>query len=121
MAPILMSGLNALGMQRHLPRAVVYAPLKYQGLAVPNLYVETGIQHISLVLQETYHNSPTGKLLCMSIEAAKVEVGVGGSLFMQPFERFGILATESWVKHTWRFLSEHGITIEDKVGDIRLR
>jgi hypothetical protein len=121
MAPILMSGLNALGMQRHLPRAVVYAPLKYQGLAVPNLYVETGIQHISLVLQETYRNSPTGKLLRMSIEAAKVEVGVGGPLFMQPFERFGTLATESWVKHTWQFLSEYGITIEDKVGDIRLR
>ena len=121
MAPILMSGLNALGMQRHLPRAVVYAPLKYQGLAVPNLYVETGIQHISLVLQETYRNSLTGKLLCMSIEVAKVEVGVGGPLFMQPFERFGILATESWVKHTWQFLSEYGITIEDKVGDIRLR
>ena len=97
---------------------MVYAPLKYQGLVFPNLYVETGIQHISLVLQETYHNSLTGTLLCMSIEAAKVEVGVGGPLFMQPFERFGILAMESWVKHTWQFLSEYGITIEDKVGDI---
>jgi hypothetical protein len=43
MAPILMSGLNALGMQRHLSQVVVYAPLKYQGLAVPNLYVEMGI------------------------------------------------------------------------------
>jgi hypothetical protein len=29
MAPILMRGLNALGIQRNLPRAVVYAPLKY--------------------------------------------------------------------------------------------
>jgi hypothetical protein len=76
MAPILMSGLNALGMQRHLPRAVGYATLKYQGLAVPNLYVEMGIQHISLVLQETYRNSLTGKLVRMSIEAAKVEVGI---------------------------------------------
>jgi lambda repressor-like predicted transcriptional regulator len=73
-------------MQQHLPRAVVYAALKYQGLAFPNLYVETGIQHISLVLQETYHNSLMGKLLRMSIEAAKVEVGVGGPLLMQPFE-----------------------------------
>jgi hypothetical protein len=31
MAPILMSCLNALGMQWYLPWAVVYAPLKYQG------------------------------------------------------------------------------------------
>ena len=53
MAPILMSRLNALGMQHFLPRAVVYAPLKYQGLAIPNLYIETSIQHITLLLQET--------------------------------------------------------------------
>ena len=85
MAPILKSGLNALGMQWQLPRAVVYAPLKYQGLAVPNLYVETGIQHVTLLLRETHSNSPTGKLLRMSIEATKVEIGIGGSLFQQSF------------------------------------
>jgi hypothetical protein len=71
------------------PRAVVYAPMKFQGLAVPNLYVETGIQHVAILLQETQGNSPTGKLLRMSIEATKVEIGVGGSLFAQSFERFG--------------------------------
>jgi hypothetical protein len=121
MAPILMSGLNALGIQRHLPWAVVYAPLKYQGLAVPNLYVETGIQHMSLLLQETHSNLITGKLLRMSIEATKVEIGVGGSLFTQPFDRFGQLATDSWVKHTWQFLSEYGIMIADHTGDLQLR
>ena len=57
----------------------------------------------------------------MSIEATKVEIGVGGPLFMQPFDRYGTLATDSWVKHTWRFLSEYGIMIEDRVGDILLR
>jgi hypothetical protein len=121
MAPILMSGLNALGIQRYLPRAVVYAPLKYQGLAIPNLYVETGIQHITLLLQETLTNSPTGLLLRMSIEAVKVEIGVGGPLFEQPFAYYGSLATDCWVKHTWRFLSEHEITMTDRVGDISLR
>jgi hypothetical protein len=100
---------------------VVYAPLKYQGLAVPNLYVETGIQHVTLLLQETHANSPTGRLLRMSIEATKVEVGIGGSLFAQSFTRYGSLAMDSWVKHTWRFLSEYEITISDQVGDLRLR
>ena len=118
MAPILMSGLNAFGMQHYLPRAVVYAPLKYQGLAIPNLYIEAGIQHITLLLQETHTNSPTGLLLHMSIEATKVEIGIGGSLFEQPFAHYGSLATDCWVKHTWRFLSEHEITMTDQVGDI---
>jgi hypothetical protein len=120
MAPILISGFNALGNQRHLPRAVVYAPLKYQGLAMPNLYVESGIQHMSLLLQETHSNLMMGKLLRMSIEATKVEIGVGGSLFTQSFDRFGQLATDSWVKHTWCFLLEYRIMIEDHMGDLQL-
>jgi hypothetical protein len=65
-------------------------------------------------------NSPTGKLLRMSIEATKVEIGVGGSLFAQSFERFGSLAMECWVKLTWQFLADHGMTIEDRVGELQL-
>jgi hypothetical protein len=75
---------------------------------------------VALLLQETHSNSPTGKLLRMTIEVTKVEIGVGGSLFMQSFDRYGTLGTDSWVKHTWRFLSEYGITIDDKVGDLFL-
>ena len=43
-------------------------------MAIPNFYVETGIQHVALLLQETHANLPTGKLLRMSIEATKVEI-----------------------------------------------
>ena len=90
-------------------------------MAIPNLYVETGIQHVALLLQETHANSPTGKLLRMSIEATKVEIGVGGSLFQHSFDRYGQLATDSWIKHTWKFLSDHEITIEEQTSDLRLR
>ena len=56
----------------------------------------------------------------MSIVATKVEIGVGGPLFTQSFAQFGSLATESWVKDTWHFLSEHEMMIKDQVGDLRL-
>jgi hypothetical protein len=56
----------------------------------------------------------------MSIEATKVEIGIGGPLFTQSFARFGPLATECWVKHTWKFLADHGMTIEDRVGELKL-
>lgn len=95
-------------------------PTQISGSCVLNLYVEMGIQHVTLLLWETHSNSPTGKLLWMSIKATKVEIGAGGSLFQQSFARFGSLAMESWVKHTWHFLSEHGMMITDSVGDIQL-
>ena len=56
----------------------------------------------------------------MSIEATKVEIGVGGSLFTQSLNQFGSLAMDSWVKHTWQFLSDYGITIEDQTGNLWL-
>jgi hypothetical protein len=95
--------------------------LKYQGLAVPNLYVESGIEHVALLLQETHGLTQTGKLLIMSLEAMKVEIGVGGSVLTQSFSRYGSLATRSWVKHTWQFLAENNMTVEDQVGDLPLR
>ena len=120
MAPILMSGLNAIGIQHYLPQAVIYAPLKYQGLAVLNLYIETSIQHVTLLLQKTPTNTPTGLLLCMIIEAMKVKTGVGRSLFEPSFAHYGSLATDCWVKHTWHFLLDHDILIADQVGDLQL-
>jgi hypothetical protein len=54
MAPILMSSLNALGMQKYMPWVVVYGLLKYQGLDVPNLHTECGIAHVKLLLQECH-------------------------------------------------------------------
>jgi hypothetical protein len=54
MAPILTSSLNAMGMQKYMPRVVVYGPLKYQGLDIPNLHTECRIAHIRTLLWECY-------------------------------------------------------------------
>ena len=107
MAPILQGVLNAIGIQWNLPRAVVYAPLKFQGSEVQSPYVESGIDHISMLMQETHKQSQMGQLLCMSIEATKVEIGISGSLFQQSYLCYGILATPSLIKNTWEFLSDH--------------
>ena len=118
MAPILMSGLNAVGIQHFLPRSVVYAPICYQGLWLPNLYVKIGIAHIHFLLQGTHSQTHTGTLITISQEATKVEIGVGGPLLTKSYQRYGDLATYGWVKHNWRFLDDHGMTLENNVGDL---
>jgi hypothetical protein len=80
MAPILMCGLNAMGMQKYMPRVVVYGPLKYQGLDIPNLHTECGIAHVKILLHECCQRLQTGQLAWMSLEAMKVEIGVAGSV-----------------------------------------
>lgn len=62
-----------------------------------------------------------GTELMISLEAMKVEVGLGGSILCQSYRKFGCLATKSLVEHTWGFLEEFSMTIEDKVGELKLR
>jgi hypothetical protein len=51
MAPVLEAGLPTSGICRTFPRDLVYGPLKYQGLALPNLYTVHGIEHILTVVK----------------------------------------------------------------------
>jgi len=64
MKPILFQGLLALGVNRNFPQAVVHGPITYQGLNIPNLYVEQLITHILTLLQYGPHVAdPTGTLI----------------------------------------------------------
>ncbi len=60
-------------------------------------------------------NDMMGELLRTSIEAAKVEIGVGRNLFSLEYALYSSLLTDSWVKSTWQFAQEHNIDIIDKV------
>jgi len=55
------------------------------------------------------------------MEELKVELGLPSSVLSNSFADFGILATDSWLKHTWQFLSANGMAIEDTLGEIPLR
>jgi hypothetical protein len=56
MRPFLNAGLSASGVARSMPRAVVWGPLRYQGLAIWQLYTMQGIQHLLALL---WHGSDT--------------------------------------------------------------
>ena len=48
---------------------MVHAPLTLQGLAVPNIYVEQGIQHLQRMVECTLNPTDiTGHLLTVSVE-----------------------------------------------------
>ena len=59
----------------------------------------------------------TEKLLQTSIEYAKLEVGIRGSLFKLNFELFVHLCEETWIKHLWKFIFDSGMEIEDDLVD----
>jgi hypothetical protein len=114
-APVLEAGLQSSSICKNYPRAVTYGPKEESGLNLPNLYVQQGLQRIAMITDHLSSHDMMGELLRTSIEAAKVEIGVGRNLFSLDYSLYSTILTDSWVKSTWQFAREYNIDIIDKV------
>jgi len=56
----LVQGLLVMGVNCHLPRAVVHGPRIFQELNILNLYSKQMIMHIQTILIWTAHIAPNG-------------------------------------------------------------
>ncbi len=118
MAPVLRVALSHSGVCRTIPRSIVHAPLKYQGLAVPDLYIEQGFGKLVRLLKFGRASTAiTSNLIRHSGEAMKMELGLNGFLFQQDYTKFHGIISPSWIKETWRFLVEHDICVSDDLLD----
>jgi len=70
MQPILVAGLPAMGIVRTMAQVVVHGPLCYQGLDIPNLYMEQLLAQLQALLQYSQQaKDVTGSLICYMAEA----------------------------------------------------
>jgi hypothetical protein len=60
MAPILLGGLPLCGICRHFPRDVLYAPTKFQGIGLKNIYFTMCLLQIETLVYEGQSPSITG-------------------------------------------------------------
>ena len=115
MDPIIRSSLPKSAIARTYPHKVLFGPKEELGLNQLDLYVKQGTTKLALLVEHLVASSITGDLLRCSIEAAKVELGIGRNLFELNFDIFGPLCTTSAVKFIWQFAYEHRIIIKDNV------
>ena len=111
-----------MALSANFPRALVHAPLSYQGLGLPNLWITQGIVHCLKAVVHGLHDSITGKLLRCTLESLIVELGRPGFPFeshigraadylsptLRRFRRKPVPLTSWWV-NTWQFLSRFGL------------
>jgi hypothetical protein len=103
--------LPSLGACRRYPLVYRHAPASLNGLALPHPYVEQGIAHLCLILTHGAIDTPTGALLRASLEQAQLEIGIGSSFLLEPFETYGFLLTDCFWKTIWAFISAHSISL----------
>jgi hypothetical protein len=120
MAPILSRGLPACGICRNFPRDVTYAPSKFQGIGLKNPFITMGLARLAALVQEGQAPSIMGQLIRASIEATKLELGLGTSLFLTDYKQFGKLVTDCWISHSWKFFSDFDINLPECTPNVPL-
>jgi hypothetical protein len=111
--PVLDAGLNKSAICKTFPKAVIHGPKEEGGLDITHLYTHQGLSRIEILHDHLGQKSMTDELLQTSIEAAKVEVGIGRNLFQLDYDLYEPIVTDCWVKATWQFAHEHQIDIKD--------
>ena len=82
MAPALDGRLPIAGICKNLPRAVLYGDLDHQGMGIHNIYTTMGLQQVQALLTKIWKDNVTGKLLGISLDSFKLELGIYGSIFI---------------------------------------
>jgi hypothetical protein len=72
-----LSFLATMGFNRHMPREVVYASSKYQGLGLKHLYDIQGTDSLRLLFQELNHQGTIREMILYLLEVIQMEAGIG--------------------------------------------
>ena len=115
MKPVFRQFLPKIGINSNIKRELVYFPLNVQGLNITNPYILQGTAHIKDICEHVWKASLTGQLIKTNLKHLRIELGTNKIIFNQNFESYKELAlTSSYVRDTWQFSSQYGITFDDK-------
>ncbi len=111
MAPVLQAGLHAIHVQRKLPRALVYGPIKYQGIGIEDPWTLQLIEHLQCILRHGTRPTPNGQFIRSNMENLVLELGSATPFWDLNYDEWKCLATSSWIKYTWRDLHDSPLSL----------
>ena len=115
MSPLLKYFLPQMGLNRNIPRDLLYAPKEVQGLDVKSPYIVQGIHHVSDILEHLWKQMLTGQLLTCNLEQLRIEIGDNDPILSAKFtEKSGSLLTKSFVRSTAEFMTEQNVSLQDE-------
>ena len=104
MSPVLQVCLPKAGVCRNFPRAVVFAPLSYQGLGLPHPFGCQVFKHLEMLLRHMANRTKTGGYMEANFQAHQLETGTSFGILQQVYNNTAILASDTWMKRVWHEL-----------------
>lgn len=104
--------LPKCGIVRSFPITPRHLPHHYQGLHLPNLYLEQEISKVKELLNFATTKSIIGKQLQMGLETIQMNTGVRDIIYNYPYQDYQFLTPSTWLKSQWHFLSSNKYRLE---------
>ncbi len=108
--------LPKLGIACSFPLSLCHAPNSLFGLGLPSILWEQGIAALWLLLKCGNGPLVAGSLFLTSVEQAQLEVGSITPFYQLPFQQYGFLLTNCWLKSLWNFLASAGLHLQSSNG-----
>ena len=113
-APFLAKCLPAMGYNRHMPRVVLYGPMKYGGQALLALFTEQGIDGLQALIGHIRAETDISHLLLILLSYLQVIAGIQAPYLQSCHLRLPHVP-KSWLSHLRNFLASFNgsLTIAD--------
>jgi hypothetical protein len=111
-APVLEAILPKLHLNRHSPRAVLFAGPRYGGLSLAENYTDFGFGHLQYLLGHIKMGDDVGQLFLSLITHTELEVGSTTSFFHLPFPSYMKWIDAHWITDVWKFTHRARIEVD---------
>jgi hypothetical protein len=88
MHPILRDALRKCGIQRNIPRKLLYGTLRSRGFGLQDPFWTQLIHHLQAILCHCHRGTPTSMLLDEGMELVQLYVGSDQTFWELPFSQY---------------------------------
>jgi hypothetical protein len=111
-APILEAILPKLHLNRHTPRAVLFAGPRYGGMGIPEKYTDLGYGHLQYLVGHIKIRDDIGQLLLSLITHTQLQVGSSVPFFRLQYPLYAKWIDVTWVTDCWKLAHRARIVID---------
>lgn len=111
-APLLETILPKLHLNRHTPRAVIFAGPRYGGIGIPETYTDLGLGHLSYFVGHLKIGDEVGQFILTLITHTQLQTGSVTSYFSLKYPAYNKWIDTTWITDIWKVTNQAGITIE---------
>jgi hypothetical protein len=106
------TALQKMGFMGMTKRALVFGPEEYGGLGITDLWMEQGIQHISLLIGQLRNGGEARTLLVLGIEWMVLMIGCPEEILSYPTNKIQKYIPQNWLLCMWEFLNSIDVMVD---------